>query len=67
MTWLSRLFKRSRAESDLDRELRDHVERRVAALVASGVPPGDARRRAALEFGGMEQIKEDCRDARGTR
>ena len=27
----------------------------------------EARRRARLEFGGIEQVKEDCRDARGTR
>jgi predicted permease len=67
MTWLSRLLRRSRAESDLDRELRDHVARRTDDLVAEGVPATEARRRAILELGGVEQVKESCRDARGTR
>ena len=31
------------------------------------MPPRKARRRARLEFGGLDQIKERCRDARGTR
>jgi predicted permease len=67
MTWISRLLRRSRADSDLERELRDHVARRTDDLVADGVPAGEAHRRAVLEFGGVEQVKEACRDARGTR
>jgi predicted permease len=67
MSWIRRLFGRSRAEVELDRELGDHLARRTADLVASGVEPGEARRRAALEFGGVEGVKEECRDARGTR
>jgi predicted permease len=67
MSWIQRLLGRGRAEADLDRELRDHLERRVADLVAAGVPHAEAGRRAALEFGGVEGVKEECRDARGTR
>jgi macrolide transport system ATP-binding/permease protein len=40
-------------EQDLDRELRYHLERRVADLMESGVPEPEARRQAALEFGSI--------------
>ena len=67
MTWLGRLLRRTRAESELAAELRDHLERRVTDLVRDGIEELEARRLAALELGGLEQLKEDCRDARGTR
>lgn len=67
MTWLHRWFGRARAEAELEAELRDHVERRVADLVAGGTTEAEARRQAVLELGGIEQVKEGCRDARGTR
>jgi hypothetical protein len=52
-------------ERDLDDELRFHVERQIEKLVGSGVPRNEAERRARLEFGGVEQVKEEYRDARG--
>ncbi len=67
MTWWRRLISRRRLETDLDRELRDHLERQVADFVRDGMTESEARRRAALMFGGIEGIKESCRDARGTR
>ena len=67
MSWWRRLRHRERLEGDLDRELRDHVERQVADHVRAGLPEDEARRRARLEFGGLDQVKELCRDARGTR
>lgn len=67
MGWLSRLLGRERLERDLDKELRFHIDSRAEELVGDGVAPGEARRRALAEFGGMEPIKEDARDARGTR
>ena len=67
MTWWSRLLHRNRLERDLDRELRDHLERHVADLVKGGMSEAEARRKASLTFGGVERVKEDCRDARGTR
>jgi predicted permease len=67
VNWWQRLRRRDDLEWQLDRELRDHLERQVASYVAAGVPPEQARRRARLEFGGLEQIKETCRDARGLR
>jgi hypothetical protein len=67
MTWWTRLFRRSRLEAQLGAELRDHIEREVADDVAAGMSEADARRRARIELGGPEQVKELCRDVRGTR
>ena len=58
---------RERVEADLDRELRDHIERQAADLMRDGLGEGDARRRASLMFGGLDQIKERCRDVRPLR
>jgi predicted permease len=65
--WWDRLVHRDRLERQLDAELRDHVERMVADYQADGLSEAEARRRATLEFGGLDQVKEICRDARGTR
>jgi hypothetical protein len=62
---LRALFRRDAVEGELDDELRFHFEQQVAKYVQSGLPREEARRRARLEFGGAEQIKEECRDARG--
>src|SRR6266700_4602957 len=49
-------------ESDLDRELKYHIDRRVSDLIHSGLPESEARRRAALEIGGAAQVREEVRD-----
>ena len=67
MNWWLRLWHRQRMEDDLERELRFHEDESVADLVARGVHPDEARRQTRLAFGGPEQVKELCRDARGTR
>ena len=67
MTWVSRLLQRAKLEQQLDKELSDHLERHAADLIAQGLAPADARRLARLALGGPEQVKEQCRDARGTR
>jgi predicted permease len=56
-------WRRTRLERDLDRELRYHVDRRVDDFTARGVSPAAARRRAALELGGLPQVQENVRDA----
>ncbi|MGB6875325.1 MAG: ABC transporter permease [Candidatus Acidiferrales bacterium] len=66
MTWLGRLFRKSKLEAQLDSEVCFHVEQQVADNVAAGMPPDEGRRRALAQFGGVEPIKEDCREARGT-
>jgi predicted permease len=67
MSWLGRLFARKRLESDLEKELRFHFESQVAEKMRSGIPESEARRLTRLEFGDIEQIKEDCRESRGSR
>ena len=62
---LRALFQRSVVESELDDELRFHFDRQIEKFVQSGLPLPEARRRARLEFGGVDQLKEECRDARG--
>src|SRR5271170_224022 len=63
MRW-SRLFRKSRAEEDLDKELRFHLDQQIVGYVAGGMPPQEARRRALMEFGGMERVKEEVRETR---
>jgi predicted permease len=67
MTWWGRLLHRKQAEEQLDKELRFHVEQHAADLISRGHEPGEARRLARLALGGPEQVKEECRDERGTR
>jgi predicted permease len=64
---LRALFRPSSVEDELDHEMRFHFDELVEKFVLSGLPVAEARRRAQLEFGGFEQVKEECRDARGTQ
>jgi predicted permease len=54
-------------EAQLEKELRFHIEQHTEQLMARGHAPDEARRQARLALGGPEQVKEKCRDARGTR
>jgi predicted permease len=56
---------RDRRESDLSEELQFHLEREIERLRGSGLAREEARRQALRLFGGVEQIKEQSRDARG--
>jgi len=67
MRWWQRLWRRKQMEEQLDKEMRFHLEQHIADLVARGHDPVEARRLARLALGGPEQVKEECRDARGTR
>ncbi len=64
-SWLQTSLRRSRMESEMDAELRFHIEAFAEDLVRSGVPRDEALRRARIEFGGIESAKEECREARG--
>ena len=66
MSWLARLFRTRHLEQQLDRELRFHFETQVADKVAAGMTAAEARRTTRLEFGGLEQIKQQTRESRGT-
>ena len=55
---------KSSRDTRLDLEIRDHIERQVADHVAAGLTEAEARKRVRIEFGGLEQAKEHCRDVR---
>src|SRR5262245_6913638 len=67
MSWRNRLFRRNKMEEELEKELRFHLDQHTDDLVAQGQDPEEARRQVRLALGGPEQVKERCRDARGTR
>ena len=54
-------------EEQLEKELRFHLDQHANDLIAQGSAADLARRNARLALGGPEQVKEKCRDARGTR
>jgi putative ABC transport system permease protein len=62
---LRSLLRGAIVEQELDEELRFHLEQQVDAYVRSGLSRDEAVRRARFEFGGLDQIKEAHRDARG--
>jgi predicted permease len=65
--WLRRFVRRDAMERDLERELASHLDAQTEDLVRAGIPRDEARRQARLLIGGVEVVKEDARDARGTR
>lgn len=67
MTWWHRLVRGRKHEEELEKELRFHLDQHTDDLIAEGYSPAEARRQARLALGGPEQVKENCRDARGTR
>lgn len=60
-------FRRAKLESDLNRELMYHFDRRVSDLIRAGLPQAEARRQATLELGGVTQVQEEVRDVWLTR
>jgi len=67
MRWYRRFFRRGLTERQLEAELRFHLEQQTADYVAAGMTREEARRRARLEFGGLDQVKEECRDVGAAR
>src|SRR5215217_4716894 len=64
---LRTLRHRPQFEDAMAEEMRFHIEQYTADLVSSGVPPAEAARRARMEFGSVDNVKSDCREARGLR
>ncbi len=62
---LRSLFRKGRVEQELTEELSFHLEKLIEEKVAKGMTPEEARYAALRELGGVEQIKEECRDTRG--
>ncbi len=61
------LSRRRNFEADMGDELRFHIEQYTEDLVRSGLPLKDATRQARIEFGGLNSVKEECRESRGLR
>jgi predicted permease len=56
-----------REDRELEEEIAFHKEAMIEENIGRGMAPDEARRRAALTIGGVERVKEDVRDERGTR
>src|SRR4030095_3749186 len=61
---LSALFRREKLDAEMSEEIRAHLELQTVENLARGLPPNEARYAARRSFGGVEQIKEHCRDER---
>jgi putative ABC transport system permease protein len=61
---LRAIFRRRSVEQELDDELQFHLEHEIEKLMRSGLSREEASRKARLSLGGMDQVKEECRDAR---
>ena len=61
------IFHRLRVEHELDEELQYHLDMKIEENLAKGMSREEARRCALIALGGLEQNKEECRDARGLR
>jgi len=64
LSWLLAILGRSRMETEMDAELRFHIEAHAENLARTGISRQEALRRARIEFGGIERTKEECREAR---
>ena len=62
---ISGALRPEKVDREVSLEIAFHLEMRIAQLVASGTPPEEARRMALAEFGGVAQVREQCRDSRG--
>lgn len=64
LRWFSRLLRRRRLETELDEELRFHLEMQAEANRAAGMSADEALRAARRQFGHVDSVKESCRDQR---
>ncbi len=62
MSWWKSLLPKRASDAQMNSELRFHIDELTEENIASGMSPMEARRRAVLEFGGHEQVKEELRD-----
>lgn len=62
---LRSLFRRELVDADLEEELRNHVEWQTEENIARGMSKDAAHRAALIAIGGVEQQKQQCREARG--
>ena len=62
---LRSLFRRTKVDEELYDELRFHLERQTEKYLRAGMNPEQAMRQARMELGGLAQVQEGCREARG--
>src|SRR5213083_489499 len=62
---LRSLFLKNKVESELEKELRFHIDMETENNIAGGMTHAEARLQALRLFGGVEKFKEECRDVRG--
>src|SRR5215472_10738503 len=62
---LRSLFHSREADQEMKTELRQHLDQQIRENVTKGMSPDEARRSAAVALGGIAQIEQQCRDARG--
>jgi putative ABC transport system permease protein len=62
MSWWKSLLPKRTSDAQMNSELRFHIDELTDENIAAGMTPQEARRRAILEFGGPEQVKENVRD-----
>ncbi len=65
-TTLNALLRRRHVDSEMDEEMRFHIEMETRRNIERGMSRGEAQRSARIAFGGMEQLKEEVRDERDT-
>ena len=59
-----RVFLSRRRDGELEEELRFHIEQSIEQKIAAGMIPIEARRKALIEFGGVERTREECVEKR---
>ncbi|WP_353072565.1 ABC transporter permease [Tunturiibacter gelidoferens] len=64
-SFVSTLFHRAEIDREIDEELRSHIQHRADDLERGGLPRAEAERRARIEFGGYQRLKEESREALG--
>jgi putative ABC transport system permease protein len=63
-SFLRNVFSGRRADAELDKEVRAHLELLIDEKIRAGMPPEEARRAARMDLGGIEQVKEEVREVR---
>ena len=63
---LRSFFRPNQVDDEMKDELREHLEQQIRENVAKGMSPEEARRSAMLAMGGIAQVEQQCRDARGS-
>ena len=62
---LRAFFRRDTVDTEMDDELRFHFERQIEKHMQSGLDARTGHLQTRMEFGGVEQVREECRESRG--